>query len=58
MRCKCCDSSKTKYIYDDWYCYECADVIRETMREDTMVYSGAWKLSLCREEEDMQDEEA
>ena len=39
MRCKCCNSSKTKYIYDDWYCYECADVIRETIREDN---TDAW----------------
>ena len=34
MRCRCCDSPDTRLWKGDYYCSECASVVRQTMRED------------------------
>lgn len=40
MRCKCCDTPKNTQLWgDDWYCASCRGVIKETIREDRMIYS-------------------
>ena len=33
MRCKCCDSPKTRYWKDDFYCAKCRKEIGKVLRE-------------------------
>ena len=36
MRCKCCNSSNTKFILGDFYCTTCSSEIWKTIKEDRL----------------------
>lgn len=39
MRCKCCNTQhNVSFVLDDWYCGECAGVIKETIIEDRSIH--------------------
>ena len=39
MRCKCCDSqNQVEFWKDDWYCYKCRTAIRNTIKDDLLIY--------------------
>ena len=44
MRCRCCDSPKTKWWANDYYCQACRDSIRVTIKD--MVDNGVQELTV------------
>lgn len=31
LRCSICDHTETKFIFNDWHCNQCSEVIRQTV---------------------------
>lgn len=58
MRCKCCDSPKTMYYLDDFYCSKCRESIAETISEDRMVHEDwyDWDRLVFPKERDKKDD--
>lgn len=51
MRCSICDRNDTRYIYNNWHCGTCEDVIRQTIgdiREEDIIemFEDSFELSM------------